>query len=76
MPSRICKFLADMTAEERAKYLASAPNYITHEGVLDILKRFDVNNPKKNSRMANQFTPFLQVPGLQLQVTHWITSDK
>jgi hypothetical protein len=74
MPSRICKFLADLTPEKREKMLATAPQYIKTEEVLNILKNFDINNPKKNSRMANQLSAFLEVPGLQRQVTDWICS--
>jgi len=74
MPSRICKFLADLTPEKRAQCLGNVRQYITNDDLVNLLQNFDVNNPKKNSRMANQFSAFLEVPGLQRQVTDWICS--
>jgi hypothetical protein len=72
MPSRICRFLAKCSEDERKKYLLVAGRFITNQVVLDIIAMFDASNPDKIKELELEFGKLLYVKGLQLEITDWI----
>ena len=74
MPERIAVFLSTKPAPECARLLGNARQYITNDGLLNLLQNFDVNNHKKNMKFKNQLLAFSNVPGLKQQVDAWMNS--
>ena len=74
MPLNIVQTLRSKPSYEAARLIGSMSKYITDTNLINIMNQYDLNSKAKDKTLMLQIGMFDGVPGLQEQVTKWLTS--
>ena len=74
MPLTIVQTLRSKPGHEAARLIGTMPQHITDTNLINIMNQYNLNNNKKDAALIQQIRMFDGVPGLQEQVTKWLSS--
>jgi len=74
MPLNIVQTLRSKPAYEAARLIGAMPQFITDTNLINIMNQYDLNSKAKDKTLILQIGMFDGVPGLQAQVTKWLSS--
>lgn len=59
---------------EAVRLIGSAPQFISDSNFINLLNQYDYNNSRNDSRLQQQINLFSGVPGINEQITRWLSS--
>ena len=74
MPLHIVQTLRTKPGYEAARLIGSMSQFITDTNLINIMNQYDLNSKAKDKTLILQIGMFDGVPGLQEQVTKWLSS--